>query len=511
MAEKENNKNNSQFRIDRVNKIKEMYADESSRKRRQDETPSYSTQNYTTAAAVRQALIDGINDKTAVVDASRRLYTTNPIYAAVINYLTDMFMFRYTVTPHKVYTKSKAKAKKTLDADSFQIMYNQMIEVADGLGIEAKFPMLLNTLFIQGSVYFTTVSDDESLTIETITLPEKYCKKVGESQYGTTVIQFDFSYFTNLGLSKVELDEFLKTWPKEFKTKYNKYLSDNSLRWQTMDPHFTTGILMNEIGIPTYFYLYGSILNYEKYEDNELQRNENLLKYIVVHTLPVYQDKLVFDMDEANAIHQSIRKRIEINNNARLITTFGDVKISKVTDTDTSENKALAQAFEAIFNNAGFNAGAFTGDSVTALKYALIRDKGMVWKYIQMLLSFYNLSVNNWFDFKGYQADLAILPISQYTYNDDMETIKNHATLGVGKLNYFVASGIKQKNIQDTLYLEEFLGLNKITPMQTSYTQTAEDRQDEGSNDDSSKNSENSKSEIEPSDKDDQNDNEENN
>ena len=92
-----------------------------------------------------------------------------------------------------------------------------------------------------------------------------------------------------------------------------------------------------------------------------------------------------------------------------------------------------------------------------------------------------------------------------------METIKNHATLGVGKLNYFVASGIKQKNIQDTLYLEEFLGLNKITPMQTSYTQTAEDRQDEGSNDDSSKNSENSKSEIEPSDKDDQNDNEENN
>ena len=100
----------------------------------------------------------------------------------------------------------KVKAKKTLDADSFQIMYNQMVEVADGLGIEAKFPMLLNTLFIQGSVYFTTVSDDESLTIETITLPEKYCRKVGESQYGTTVIQFDFSYFTNLGLSKVELD-----------------------------------------------------------------------------------------------------------------------------------------------------------------------------------------------------------------------------------------------------------------------------------------------------------------
>lgn len=57
-----------------------------------------------------------------------------------------------------------------------------------------------------------------------------------------------------------------------------------------------------------------------------------------------------------------------------------------------------------------------------------------------------------------------------------METYKTNATLGVGKLIYTVASGIKQKNIQDTLYLEEFLGLDDIKPMQTSYTQSAEDR-----------------------------------
>lgn len=63
--------------------------------------------------------------------------------------------------------------------------------------------------------------------------------------------------------------------------------------------------------------------------------------------------------------------------------------------------------------------------------------------------------------------------ISSYTYSDDIEVFKNNATLGVGKIDYLIASGIKQKNIQDTLELENYLRLDQITPMQTSYTQSS--------------------------------------
>ena len=68
-------------------------------------------------------------------------------------------------------------------------------------------------------------------------------------------------------------------------------------------------------------------------------------------------------------------------------------------------------------------------------------------------------------------------------------------------MDYFIASGIKQKNIQDTLNLENFLGLNEITPMQTSYTQSAEDRErEEGSDSKSTTDkSDDNKTEIEPS------------
>lgn len=81
---------------------------------------------------------------------------------------------------------------------------------------------------------------------------------------------------------------------------------------------------------------------------------------------------------------------------------------------------------------------------------------------------------------------------------------KENATLGVGKLDYLIASGIKQRNIQDTFELESFLELEKITPMQTSYTQTAEDRGSDATgktNTDDQVDKEKTSNEIEPSDK----------
>ena len=305
-----------------------------------------------------------------------------------------------------------------------------------------------------------------------------------------------------MGLSDKDLKDYLKSFPKEFSKAYNKYKSNSDLRWITLDPHFSSALMMNEMGIPTYFYLYGSILDYEKYQDNELERNENMLKYLVVHTMPHYEDKLIFEVDEVQALHRSLRKIVDTNEKARLITTYGDIAVHNIAENDTSENQVLSKAFKTIFSNAGFNSGIFTSESVEGLKMSLIRDKGIVWKYVQCLLNFYTIAINNWFDFKEYQADIDILPISTYTYNDDIQAYRDNATLGIGKLDYIIASGIKQSNLQDQLYLEKFLKLEEITPMQTSYTQTAEDRaEDQAGSKTEDKSQDDSKSNIEPLDK----------
>ena len=486
----------TQFRVNRVKKLQNLYSDDVSLKRRFDQTATYKSGTFSTAKQVRNALETALTNRTSIVETSKKLYAINPIYASIIDYVSNMYMWRYKILPHKVYSKSKAKARKKIDSENFGLMYNLMLEVVDGLSIETKFPAMLSLLYINGAVYFTTVCDEESLSIDTILLPDSYCRKIGETQYGTNIIQFDFSYFQNLGAKGDEMKEIMKSFPKEFVTCYNKYLKDNSLRWQTLDPHFSSALLLNEMSIPTYFYLMGGILDYEKYQDNELERSDNLLKYLVVHTMPHYEDNLIFEVDEVEAIHKSLKQIVDTGEKARLITTYGDVHVDRISESDTSENQVLSKAFKAIFNNAGFNSGIFAGESVQALNMSLIRDKGRVWKYVQGLLNFYTIAINNWFEFKDYQADIEILPISPYTYNDDITKYKENATLGVGKLDYFVASGIKQKNIQDQLYLESFLALDSIVPMQTSYTQTADDRKSKDEEPDNKDN----KTEIEPSD-----------
>ena len=501
---KNNENNQGNFSISRANKLQELYSDDVASKRKLGQTARYKSTTYADAVAVRNALTNASTNRETIVETSKQLYATNPIYASVINYLANMYSWRYKTTPHRVYVKSKKKATKKIKPDEFNLLYNLMIEVVDGIGIETKFPALLSLLFTNGGVYFSTCCDEDSIAIDTILLPDKYCRKIGETQLGTAIIQFDFNYFDSLGLSEAELKTYLKTFPKEFNKLYNKYKADSNLQWQTLDPAYSSGLMLNELSIPTYFYLYGSILDYEKYQDNELERNENLLKYLVVHTMPHYEDRLIFEVDEVKAIHQSLRKIVDTGDKARLITTYGDVHVDKISENDRAENEVLSKAFKSIFNNAGFNSGIFTSETVEGLKMSLVRDKAVVWKYVQALLNFYTIAINNWFDFKMYEADIDILPISPYTYNDDIEIFRENATLGVGKLDYIIASGIKQRNIADQLFLEDFLNLNSITPMQTSYTQTAEDRAGETQPTDSNKtsttNKNNDDSENEPSD-----------
>lgn len=223
-------KNQSQFQINRASKLKTLYSDDQSTRRRHDQTTKYAVGDYQTAQKVREALVNGIGSVDTIVKTSKQLYAVNPVYAEVIDYLANMYLWRYKVTPHKVYTKSKAKLKKKLKKDEYNLIYNLMLEVVDGLSIETVFPEILTRLFITGSVFFTTLSDENSLTVSTFVLDEQYCRKIAETQYGTSIIQFDFSYFDSLGLDDKAIKEYLKSFPKEFSKGYSKYAGDNKNR-----------------------------------------------------------------------------------------------------------------------------------------------------------------------------------------------------------------------------------------------------------------------------------------
>lgn len=207
----------------RIKDLVQIYSDPTSARLGFNKKPSLNGTSYASAAEVRSAINQALSTKDTLLATSANYYNTNPIYSTIINYLANMFLWRYVVIPHKLYSGSARKVAPKLEK-----VYAEMMEVVEGLNLENKIPSALLQLLIEGGVYFTTFFDKESLTINTLLLPSKYCRKVGETQFGTSIIKFDFSYFNSLGLSLKEREELIETFPEEFQQGYQMYLKNTA-------------------------------------------------------------------------------------------------------------------------------------------------------------------------------------------------------------------------------------------------------------------------------------------
>ena len=444
-------------------KIKEMYKDDKSIRHNVNRTSNDSnTIGTLTDTALRSSYFSTDSTLEKQREYSKQAYTFFPVYSNIVDYLSNMYNWRYTFVPSLVKDKG----------GDYNESYQLMAEVVDGISIETTFPMVLTELFTCGAAYLITTKNTAAKTITTLKLPYKYCRPSAVSQYGTVIYQFDFSYFDSLGLSPQELDAIFDFYPKEMKNQYTDYKKDpRNLQWQMLNPKFAGAVLSNETGFPNKLYSLFGILQYQEYANNELQRSGQLLDKIVSHKLPTWQDKLIVDIDEMSELHQSMAKIIAKNNHVRMLSTFGDIQVHSIGEDQSKENKTMENAYNTIYDNSGLNHSLFNGNSVKALEFALTRDKALVWKYIEQLVSFYNVVINNSFNFNGYQCNLSILPITHYDQDKMLLSYKEGATLGVTKLEYIVASGVKQVTLKNKIELENLLKLDELKPLSTSYTQ----------------------------------------
>jgi hypothetical protein len=278
------------------------------------------------------------------------------------------------------------------------------------------------------------------------------------------------SYFDSLGLNKQQLDQIFEFYPSEMRKLYDSYKRDSNLRWQKLNPKFSAGFSLNDKSFPTYLRSLSAIIQYDQYRTNELERNEQQLVKVIAHKMPTWEDKLVVEIPEMTALHKSMSKTLTRNKYVKMLTTFGDLDVLSIGEDESKENKTLANAFSAIFNVDGENHNLFSGDTKEALEFSLRRKESIIWNHIQELVSFFNLVVNNHFNFKGYQCSLNMLPLSFYNYDKIVLQYKEGATLGASKLEYIVALGTKQIDIASKIELEDYLKLDNLKPLSTSYT-----------------------------------------
>lgn len=182
-----------------------------------------------TEKLTQKDLKNAVTDPSKLIELSKLLYATDSTYASILNYFRDMYYYRYKVTPVKVKSDEKASKK-----DYGEIL-TKMLSVVDGINIETIFPSIISHILVNGSVSLYADKNNKSETIETIILPQSYCKPAFKTQFNTNTVLFNFEYFKDVksklvkssnSLGDLDMDKILELFPKEFAAKYKEYEKD---------------------------------------------------------------------------------------------------------------------------------------------------------------------------------------------------------------------------------------------------------------------------------------------
>ena len=435
--------------------------------------------NISSKSDLETLLLNAYGSPERAAEVSKSLHALDPNYAKIISYYADMYFVRYTVLP---------VAMDQLEADSitteeYHEKYAEMVQVVDGMNLEIVVPEVLEDILITGSAYIYADKLNSSKTISLLTLPVQYCRTVLKTNIGTNLIEFDMSYFEQFRGDAREA--ILNLFPKEFRTLYNIYAGDTQLRWHALNPKFATSIMLNDLAMPPLLNSMSGIIEYEQFRANELTRSDNQLKKIITHRIPIYEDEIIFDLDEVKAIQREITKIVRKHSGLEVITVFGETELMELQEDGKTENKQVAQAYNTIYNSAGINAQIFSSSTSEALKINQAVDQAFMWKLISKINNFANVAVNNLYKFKPFQAEVTILPVTVGREIEQVKSYRENANFGIGKLEAIVATGIKQKHLKDRFRLEQELNLDSLlVPLASAHTQSGDgEDNDTGKND----------------------------
>src|SRR5574344_1384641 len=153
----------------------ELYTDTIDVGNQYNRNKTYQAANYSTQTDVLTALNQSDADPYKLIDLSSKLYATDASYKKIIDYYATIYDINYYVVPRKINSKKE---------DKLDVIYPLMIEIADGLSLDTKIPNLLINLFKKGGVYFIIYFSKESNSVNTLILPNKFTKRVGETEIG---------------------------------------------------------------------------------------------------------------------------------------------------------------------------------------------------------------------------------------------------------------------------------------------------------------------------------------
>lgn len=408
-------------------------------------------------------------------DISNYFYKISGIYQRLCRYMAYMYRYDWLVTP---YYSDLIKPDKLLDG------FNKVLTYLDKFEAKKFFGDVALKVIKNGCYYGYLIARDGTVVVQEL-LP-KYCR----SRFmvnGQPAVEFNMKYFNDMFTDAEQRMRMLKVFPPEFEKGYKLYkqgklkpdFPGDESGWYLLEVGSVVKFNLNGEDFPPFIAVIPAIIDLDAAQDLDRRKMQQQLLKIIIQKMPIDKNgDLVFDVDEAQQLHnnavQMLSKAIGID----VLTTFADVDVADMADNKTSTTTDdLEKVERTVYNEAGVSQMQFNTDGNIALEKSVLNDEASMWNLIQQFETFLNVLLipfNRSPKKVTYRAQ--ILPTTIYNYKDLAKQYKEHTQLGYSKMLPQVALGQSQSAVLATAYFEnDILDLvNVFIPPLMSSTMNAD-------------------------------------
>ena len=319
-------------------------------------------------------------------------------------------------------------------------------------------------------------SDQEGGTCFYQILDGDYCR-VSSVEAGVFRFAFDFSYFRSH-------ETYLEYWDSEFKSKYEAYQKDSTLRWQELEPERQVCFKVNSDD-PTMDYspvapLFQTIINAIDLQEIQAVKDElSAYKLLVARLKPLSgtsdPDDFEIDPDTAlkyyNKLAANVPPCVNVVLSPMEIDTIEFKDLNNTDDTDMISN-SISNIFKhiggVILDSDKSGTTIYEAQIIADMKYGQSTLLPQVQKYLNLYFNYVVGTGHGYFKY--------IDGVCPYTRRQKRKELIESAQNGLPRMSVGVLDGNTLLEQMSMLKLERDLGLVDLmsNPLSTSYTQSGD-------------------------------------
>ena len=388
-------------------------------------------------------------------EISDYFFATSLIYSRLCRYMAYLYKYDWMVTPYINDESEKTKAK------ALQTFHHALLYL-DNSEIKKTFGEIALKVIKQGCYYGYLIPQKERMVIQE--LPANYCRS-RFSVMGRPAIEFNMKYFDVAFKDAAQRAKILNLFPAEFKKGYILYkegklepqFAGDTIGWYLLSTDYAIKFNLNGEDLPMFASVIPAILDLDEAKGLDKKKLEQELLKIIIQKMPLDKNgELIFDVDEAQQLHNNAVRMLSKAIGIDVLTTFADVEVA-----DMSSNRAATAADDleryerAIYNEAGVSQMQFNTDGNIALEKSIANDEASMYNLISQFEAFLNYVIKKFnTNPNKYYYRVQLLLTTIYNYKDLAKLYKEQTQIGYSKMLPQIALGQAQSTVLANAYFE---------------------------------------------------------